>query len=341
MEEVKAGNTEFREAAEQTRRTLEGFALPEVEFFLFQTDDEGNPTTATADQAGYFDLGPLDHGEGTRREICLTLEEMGFEIEASHHEVSAGQHEIDIKYADAMKAADNIMTFKLAVKTLAQKNGLHATFMPKPVFGAAGSGMHVNMSLFRDGKNAFYDESDPRKLSPLAYRFIAGLLTHAQGFCAVTNPLVNSYKRLVSGYEAPCCLAWSSSNRSALIRIPAPRGQDTRLELRSPDPACNPYLAFAACLAAGLDGIERKLTPPEETAENLYTMDAESLRSHGIASLPDTLETAISALEADRVITDALGPHVTGQYVTGKLREWDEYRSQVTPWELRKYLVTY
>jgi len=314
---------------------------PEVEFFLFQTDDEGNPTTATADQAGYFDLGPLDHGEGTRREICLTLEEMGFEIEASHHEVSAGQHEIDIKYVDALRAADNIMTFKLAVKTLAQKNGLHATFMPKPVFGAAGNGMHVNMSLFQDGKNTFYDESDPRKLSPLAYSFIAGLLEHAQGFCAVTNPLVNSYKRLVSGYEAPSCLAWSSSNRSALIRIPAPRGQDTRVELRSPDPACNPYLAFAACLAAGLDGIERKLTPPEETAENLYTMNAESLRRHGIASLPDTLETAISALEADRVITDALGPHVTGQYVTGKLREWDEYRSQVTPWELGKYLVTY
>lgn len=314
---------------------------PEMEFFLFQTDDEGNPTIATADQAGYFDLGPLDHGEGTRREICLTLEEMGFEVEASHHEVSSGQHEIDIKYADALKAADNIMTFKLAVKTLAQKNGLHATFMPKPVFGAAGSGMHVNMSLFRDKENAFYDQSDPRKLSPLAYGFIAGLLAHAQGFCAVTNPLVNSYKRLVSGYEAPSCLAWSSCNRSVLIRIPAHRGQDTRVELRSPDPSCNPYLAFAACLAAGLDGIERNLTPPEETAENLYAMDAEQLRSLGIASLPDTLESAIYALKADRVITGALGPHVTGQYVTGKLREWNEYRSQVTPWELGKYLVTY
>lgn len=314
---------------------------PEMEFFLFQTDDEGNPTTTTADQAGYFDLGPLDHGEGTRREICLNLEEMGFEVEASHHEVSAGQHEIDIKYADALKAADNIMTFKLAVKTLAQKNGLHATFMPKPVFGAAGSGMHVNMSLYRDGKNAFYDEADPRKLSPLAYSFIAGLLAHAQGFCALTNPLVNSYKRLVSGYEAPNCLAWSSCNRSVLIRIPAHREQDTRVELRSPDPACNPYLAFAACLAAGLDGIERKLTPPEETAENLYAMDAEQLRSLGIVSLPDTLESAIYTLKTDRVITDALGPHVTGQYVTGKLREWNEYRSQVTPWELEKYLVTY
>ena len=220
-------------------------AGPELEFFLFQTDENGKPTTQTSDEAGYFDLGPLDHGESTRREICLSLEQMGFEIEASHHEVAAGQHEIDFKYTQALQAADNIMTFKLAVKTLAQKNGLHATFMPKPVYGAAGSGMHVNMSLFRDGKNVFYDERDPRQLSPLAYQFIAGLLEHVQGFCAVTNPLVNSYKRLVPGYEAPCHLAWSTGNRSALIRIPTPRGQATRVELRSPDPACNPYLAFA------------------------------------------------------------------------------------------------
>ncbi len=314
---------------------------PEMEFFLFQTDGEGNPTTVTGDQAGYFDLGPLDHGEGTRREICLALEAMGLELEASHHEVSAGQHEIDMKYADAMKAADGIMTFKLAVKTMAQKNGLHATFMPKPVFGAAGSGMHVNMSLFRGGKNAFYDETDARKLSPLAYHFIAGLLAHASGFCAVTNPLVNSYKRLISGYEAPNCLAWSSSNRSALIRIPSPRAQDTRVELRSPDPSCNPYLALAVCLAAGLDGIERTLTPPEETVENLYAMDAAALRRHGIANLPATLEEAVFAMEADRVVTDALGPHVTSQYIAGKQREWVEYRSQVTAWELGKYLVTY
>ena len=251
------------------KRTLQraaelGFVFnagPELEFFLFQTDEDGKPTTRTSDEAGYFDLGPLDHGESTRREICLCLEEMGFEIEASHHEVAAGQHEIDFKYTDALQAADNIMTFKLAVKTLAQKNGLHATFMPKPVFGAAGSGMHMNMSLFRDGKNAFYDPSDTRQLSPLAYQFIAGLLKHAQGFCAITNPLVNSYKRLVPGYEAPCHLAWSTGNRSALIRIPTPRGQGTRVELRSPDPSCNPYLAFAACLAAGLDGIEQQLTP--------------------------------------------------------------------------------
>ena len=312
---------------------------PELEFFLFQTDDDGNPTTKTSDEAGYFDLGPLDHGESTRREICLCLEEMGFEIEASHHEVAAGQHEIDFKYTEALQAADNIMTFKLAVKTLAQKNGLHATFMHKPVHGAAGSGMHVNMSLFRDGQNAFFDGADPRGLSPLAYQFIAGLLEHVQGFCAVTNPLVNSYKRLVPGYEAPCHLAWSTGNRSALIRIPTPRGDGTRVELRSPDPSCNPYLAFAVCLAAGLDGIQRQLTPPAESNENLYAIAAD-LEAQGVRRLPASLEAAIHALEADRVVTAALGSHVTEQYVTGKLREWEEYRTQVTQWELDRYLVT-
>lgn len=312
---------------------------PELEFFLFQTDEDGNPTTKTSDEAGYFDLGPLDHGESTRREICLCLEEMGFEIEASHHEVAAGQHEIDFKYTEALQAADNIMTFKLAVKTLAQKNGLHATFMPKPVHGTAGSGMHVNMSLFRDGQNAFFDAADPRNLSPMAYQFIAGLLEHVQGFCAVTNPLVNSYKRLVPGYEAPCHLAWSTGNRSALIRIPTPRGDGTRVELRSPDPSCNPYLAFAVCLAAGLNGIQRQLTPPAESNENLYAIAAD-LEAQGVRRLPASLEAAIHALEADCVVTAALGSHVTEQYVTGKLREWEEYRTQVTQWELDRYLVT-
>ena len=312
---------------------------PELEFFLFQTDEDGNPTTKTSDEAGYFDLGPLDHGESTRREICLCLEEMGFEIEASHHEVAAGQHEIDFKYTEALQAADNIMTFKLAVKTLAQKNGLHATFMPKPVHGTAGSGMHVNMSLFRDGQNAFFDAADPRNLSPMAYQFIAGLLEHVQGFCAVTNPLVNSYKRLVPGYEAPCHLAWSTGNRSALIRIPTPRGDGTRVELRSPDPSCNPYLAFAVCLAAGLDGIQRRLMPPAESNENLYAIAAD-LEAQGVRRLPASLEAAIHALEADCVVTAALGSHVTEQYVTGKLREGEEYRTQVTQWELDRYLVT-
>ena len=314
---------------------------PEAEFFLFQTDDEGKPTTKTNDEAGYFDLGPLDHGESTRREICLNLEQMGFEIEASHHENAAGQHEIDFKYADALTAADNIMTFKLAVKTLAQKNGLHATFMPKPIFGVAGSGMHTNMSLFKDGKNVFYDPNDPRGLSKEAYSFIAGILAHVKGFTAITNPLVNSYKRLVPGYEAPCYLAWSASNRSALIRIPAARGQSTRVELRSPDPSCNPYLAFAVCLAAGLDGIEKGLTPPAEITENIYAMDAAALEAHGIEALPDSLSSAIKALEADSLIMDALGDHVSSYYIAGKRREWREYKTRVSSWEVEKYMTNY
>ena len=314
---------------------------PELEFFLFQTDERGRPTTETSDEAGYFDLGPLDHGESTRREICLSLEEMGMQIEASHHELAPGQHEIDLKYVDALQAADNIMTFKLAVKTLAQKNGLHATFMPKPVSGTAGSGMHVNMSLFRNGRNVFFDENAPGQLSELARQFMAGLLAHARGFCALTNPLVNSYKRLLTGYEAPCYLAWSSSNRSSLIRIPAPRGQGTRVELRNPDPACNPYLVFAACLAAGLDGIEHGMTPPPEVTENIYAMSDADRAARNIANLPVNLADALCTLEGDPVITEALGEHVTRQYTEGKRREWEEYRAQVSQWELSRYLVTY
>ena len=314
---------------------------PEAEFFLFQTDDEGKPTTRTNDEAGYFDLGPLDHGEGTRREICLALEQMGFEIEASHHEVAAGQHEIDFKYEEALHAADNIMTFKLAVKTLAQKNGLHATFMPKPIFGINGSGMHTNMSLFRGGKNAFYDPSDERGLSKEAYSFIAGLLAHVKGMAAVTNPLVNSYKRLVPGYEAPCYLAWSASNRSALIRIPASRGQSTRVELRSPDPACNPYLELAVCLAAGLDGIEKGMVPPAEVTENIFVMDQATREAHGIDSLPGSLEEAIQAMKADSLIMDTLGEHITSNYLAGKEAEWDEYRTRVSSWEREKYIINY
>ena len=314
---------------------------PEMEFFLFQTDAQGRPTTTTGDEAGYFDLGPLDHGESTRREICMALEQMGFEIEASHHEVAAGQHEIDFKYADALTAADNIMTFKLAVKTLAQKNGLHATFMPKPVFGINGSGMHTNMSLFKDGRNVFADPSDSRGLSKEAYSFIAGILAHVRGMAAITNPLVNSYKRLVPGYEAPCYLAWSASNRSALIRIPASRGMGTRVELRCPDPSCNPYLNMAVCLAAGLDGIENGLTPPEETTENIFAMDTATRAAKGIESLPGTLHEAVKCLKADEVICEALGEHVLSQYVEGKEKEWDAYRTHVSSWEIDRYLVMY
>ena len=314
---------------------------PECEFFLFQTDDEGKPTTKTNDEAGYFDLGPLDHGEGARREICMALERMGFEIEASHHEVARGQHEIDFKYADALKTADNIMTFKLAVKTLAQKNGLHATFMPKPIFGVNGSGMHVNMSLFKNGRNVFYDPDGGKGLSGECMSFIAGVLAHVRGMAAVTNPLVNSYKRLVPGYEAPCYLAWSASNRSALIRIPASRGGYTRVELRSPDPSCNPYLALAVCLAAGLDGIEKGLTPPAEITENIFAMDAAARRANGIGSLPGSLDEAIRALEADPLILDALGGHVASNSLAGKKKEWEEYRTRVSSWEREKYIMNY
>lgn len=314
---------------------------PECEFFLFQTDEDGKPTTITSDDAGYFDLGPLDQGEGTRREICLALEQMGFEIEASHHEVAAGQHEIDFKYAKAMHAADNIMTFKLAVKTIAQKNGLHATFMPKPLFGVNGSGMHTNMSLFRNGKNVFYDENGKKELSETAYHFIAGILEHVKAMCAITNPLVNSYKRLVPGYEAPCYLAWSASNRSALIRIPAARGQSTRIELRCPDPSCNPYLALAVCLAAGLDGIERKLTPPAEISENIFTMNPAERKSRGIDNLPATLEQALNELKNDELIKATLGEHVFTQFVAGKEAEWHEYCTRVSSWEISKYIIAY
>ena len=331
------------------KRTLEhaaklGYSFnvgPECEFFLFQTDEAGRPTTKTGDEAGYFDLGPLDHGESTRREICMTLEQMGFEIEASHHEVAAGQHEVDFKYADALTAADNIMTFKLAVKTLAQKNGLHATFMPKPVFGINGSGMHTNMSLFKDGKNVFADPSDPLGLSKEAYAFIAGLLHHVRAMTAVTNPLVNSYKRLVPGYEAPCYLAWSASNRSALIRIPAARGQATRVELRCPDPACNPYLALSVCLAAGLDGIEKGMTPPAEITENIFAMDEKTRESKGIASLPGSLKEAVDTMLSDKLICDTLGEHIVSQYSEGKYKEWDDYRTHVSSWETDRYLTVY
>lgn len=314
---------------------------PEAEFFLFQTDAEGKPTTKTNDEAGYFDLGPLDHGEPTRREICLALEEMGFEIEASHHEVAEGQHEIDFKYQDALTSADSIMTFKLAVKTLAQKNGLHATFMPKPIFGINGSGMHTNMSLFRNGKNVFYDEKGEKGLSKEAYSFIAGLLHHMKGMAAITNPLVNSYKRLLPGYEAPCYLAWSASNRSALIRIPAARGQATRVELRCPDPACNPYLSFAVCLAAGLDGIEKGMTPPPEITENIFEMTPAARRRRGIDALPGSLEEALAALKKDKLILSVLGAHVASQYIAGKEAEWDEYRTRVSSWERDKYIINY
>ena len=326
------------------RARNQGFTLnvgPECEFFLFQTDGEGRPMVKTNDEAGYFDLGPLDHGESTRREVCLNLEEMGFVVEASHHEVAPGQHEIDIKYSEAMDAADNIMTFKLAVKTLAQRNGLHATFMPKPLSSMSGSGMHINMSLFKGDKNIFYDAGGKHGLSREAYGFIAGIMEHIKAITAITNPLVNSYKRLVPGYEAPCYCAWSANNRSALIRIPLVRGRTTRVELRSPDPASNPYLALAVCLAAGLDGMERGLTPPPEINDDLFAMTDEERRAREIDLLPATLWEALEELKQDQFILDVLGPHVSKAYISGKEKEWEEYRTQVSEWERRKYLGSY
>ena len=314
---------------------------PECEFFLFLTDNEGNPTTVTHDDAGYFDLGPVDLGENARRDMCLALEDMGFEVEASHHEVAPGQHEIDFKYSDALSSADAILTFKLVVKTIAQRHGLHATFMPKPIFGISGSGMHTNLSLFKDGHNAFYNENDSLGLSQEAYWFIGGLIKNIRSITAITNPLVNSYKRLVPGYEAPVYVAWSARNRSPLIRIPAARCEATRIELRNPDPSCNPYLALAAILAAGLDGIENKIEPPAPVNKNIYEMDLDQRTKDGITSLPASLEEAINEMKNSKLVRETLGEHVFNKYIEAKTKEWESYRMMVTKWEIDQYLKRY
>ncbi|MCQ6280077.1 type I glutamate--ammonia ligase [Bacillus sp. EB600] len=314
---------------------------PEPEFFLFKLDEQGEPTLELNDNGGYFDLAPTDLGENCRRDIVLELEEMGFEIEASHHEVAPGQHEIDFKYADALTACDQIQTFKLVVKTIARKHGLHATFMPKPLFGVNGSGMHCNLSLFKNGENAFYDPSADLELSDNARHFIAGVLKHAPGFTAVTNPTVNSYKRLVPGYEAPCYVAWSSSNRSPLIRIPASRGLSTRVEVRSVDPAANPYLALAVLLKAGLDGIKNKLTPPAPIDRNIYVMNKEERLAEGITDLPATLHLALEELKADEILTSGLGEHILEHFIEAKEIEWDMFRTAVHPWEREQYMKMY
>ena len=314
----------------------------ELEFFLFQTDEDGQPTIRTSDEASYFDLGPLDHGEGTRREICLNLEQMGVAVEASHHEVAAGQHEIDLQYTDALRAADNIMTFKMAVRTIARRHGLHATFMPKPRFGVNGSGMHINMSLQKDGKNIFQDASDPNGLSEEAYYFIGGIMRHIKGMAAITNPLVNSYKRLVPGFEAPVYIAWSTTNRSPLIRIPAAAdGEGTRIELRSPDSAANPYLTLAVCLSAGLEGIQEKIEPPQSINANIFALSEKEREELHIDQLPGTLLEAVEELEKDTFIQKVLGDHIAGKYIDAKRKEWHEYRSQVSEWEIQEYLYKY
>lgn len=311
---------------------------PECEFFLFNTDENGMPTTITHEQAGYFDLGPVDFGENARRDMVLTLEEMGFVIEASHHEVAPAQHEIDFRYGEALTTADNIMTFKLAVKTIAKRHGLHATFMPKPKYGVNGSGMHINMSLSKDGRNIFADEKDKFGLSKEAYYFIGGIMKHMKGMTAITNPLINSYKRLVPGFEAPVYIAWSATNRSPLIRIPATHGVGTRIELRCPDPSANPYLALAVCLRAGLDGIANQIMPPESVDCNIFEMSDEQKAATGIEEIPGTLIEAVYAMEADPFIKEVLGTHTYTKYINGKKDEWNRYRSQVTDWEIGEYL---
>jgi glutamine synthetase len=314
---------------------------PECEFFLFNTDQAGHSTTVTHDEGSYFDLSPLDRGEDTRRDIVLALKDMGFKVEASHHEAAPGQHEIDFQYDNALTTADNVVTFKYVVRSIAQLHGLHATFMPKPVAGINGSGMHVNQSLFVDDSNAFYDPSQPLQLSGVALNYLGGLLTHVKGLTAITNPLVNSYKRLVPDYEAPVYIAWSPHNRSPLVRVPARRGSGTSFEFRSPDPACNPYLAFAVNLKAGLDGIKKQIAPPAQVDQNLFTMSEQERRNLGIDVLPGSLEEALKELQKDTLIQEALGPHIYEKFVAAKTVEWSEYRIQVHPWETEMYLNKY
>ena len=308
---------------------------PECEFFLFHTDDNGQPTNITHEKASYFDVTPLDLGENARRDIVLTLESMGFEIEASHHEVAPAQHEIDFKYDNALITADNIMTFKMVVKTIAKRHGLYATFMPKPITDIDGSGMHINMSLEKDGKNLFFDKKDPLGLSKDCYHFIAGLIKHARGMSCICNPLVNSYKRLVPGYEAPVAICWSSINRSPLIRIPASRGAGTRIEFRSPDPAANPYLVMALCLAAGLDGINKKIYPTKSSSRELSETDQKTMK---IENLPGNLNEAIDYFEQSDWIKEVLGTEFCKEYAAAKKKEWLRYTREISAWEIEEYL---
>jgi len=311
---------------------------PEPEFFLFQLNENGVPTLETNDKAGYFDLPPVDKGEDARRDMVETLQSMGFEIEASHHEVAPGQHEIDFKYQEALTTADSIVTFRIVVRTVAQQHGLHATFMPKPIYGIAGSGMHLHVSLFKDDVNAFYDPTAEDGLSEVCRSFLAGVLKHARAISAITSPTVNSYKRLVPGYEAPVYIAWSYRNRSPLIRIPASRGIGTRIELRNPDPTCNPYLGLAVVLKAGLEGIRSHLKPPAPVEQNIYEMDLATRKMNNIESLPENLYEAINELRQDKLIQEALGEHIYSRFVLAKIKEWEHYSSRVYDWEINEYL---
>ena len=314
---------------------------PEPEFFLFEKDDDGNATTIPHDNGGYFDLAPKDLASDVRKEIIFTLEDMGFEIEASHHEVAEGQHEINFKYDDALGTADNIATFRAVVRAVAEQHDLHATFMPKPIAEINGSGMHSHISLFDEDGNAFADDADEFNLSETAYQFMGGVLNHAQAFTAVTNPTVNSYKRLVPGYEAPIYVAWSDTNRSALVRVPDAAGVSARFEVRSPDPSCNPYLGYAALIAAGLHGIETDADPGEPVQEDIYEFDDAKRKEYGIDTLPPNLGSAVDELDADEVVSEALGPHVSEKFVEAKSQEFSEYLTQVSEWEEDRYLETF
>ncbi len=318
--------------------SIEGFVRIEAEFFIFHSDEHGFATLETHDAGGYFDLAPVDRAEPIRRLIIHDLVDLGFEVEAGHHEVAEGQHEVDFKYADALTTADSLATFKFIVRNVAYRHGFAATFMPKPIFGQNGSGMHTHQSLFRKNKNAFYDPKKPFQLSDIAMGYIAGLLNHARGFCAITNPLVNSYKRLVPGYEAPVNVAWSMRNRSPLVRIPERRRQGTRCELRMPDPSANPYLALTVQLAAGLDGVEQSLTPPDPVNKNIFTMSYRERRRYRIDELPRDLHEALDHLEKDKVVREALGSHIYQMFLEAKREEWRQYSAQVSAWEIERYL---
>ncbi|MCX8103975.1 MAG: type I glutamate--ammonia ligase [Candidatus Bipolaricaulota bacterium] len=332
-----------RAIAEAEKLGYTMYAGAEAEFFLFRRTPDGHASLELHDRGGYFDLNPLDRGEEARADIVVALEKMGFEVEAAHHEVAHSQHEIDFRYADVLRTADNIVTFRFVVKTMAMRHGLHATFMPKPIAGINGSGMHTHISLWRGSENAFYDPKDPYGLSAVARHFLAGIIEHIGAITALANPLVNSYKRLVPGYEAPVNISWARINRSALIRVPASNTPETstRIELRSPDPSCNPYLAYAAILVSGLDGIRRKLSAPDPVEENIYELTREEREERGIGSLPGSLDEALTALKQDKIITAILGEHILEKYLEAKERELQEYRLAVTPWEIERYLEDY
>ncbi|WP_041077280.1 type I glutamate--ammonia ligase [Thermotoga caldifontis] len=317
---------------------FEPYAGPEMEFFVLPRDLKGFPVAEILDQGSYFDLLPLNQVESLRSEVAVALRTMGIEVEASHHEVAPSQHEVDFRYGEVLKTADNAQTVKLVLKTIAIKYNLHVTFMPKPFFGINGSGMHTHLSLFRNGENAFYDPNAPDGLSKTLYYFVGGLLKHAKQITAVTNPTVNSYKRLVPGYEAPVNIAWSKSNRSALIRVPAARGKSTRIEYRAPDPSCNAYLAFAVIVAAGLDGIEKKIEPPTPIEENIYAMSEERKAQSRIESLPGSLRDALDEMKESSLVREVLGEHIFKKFLELKRREWRDFSIAVTDWEIRRYL---